>query len=226
MKKYLLFLFSIFFLTIVSFAQEGAQKSTKDSTEVHSQKPAAKTAVSSEPQEVSQNTGDINYSDETADEGIQFGMAGMLMLSLENWEKLQTDKSKIGFGISGDFYVGIKVDDMYFGIGPHLGYNFWTYEQTISGYHTSGTWDASDAGLEFLTSWDGFYLTFGMGSSKTSVTATVGSTSNTVEMPDDADYNRVGFGWYEGFLVGLTYTSYKDWATNLSRLEISFGYGF
>jgi hypothetical protein len=227
MKNLLVILVSIFFITSSIFAQEVASMPSRDTTLIHSRKPVPKTQVYSEPQTLvdDQTTSDTSYNT-IVDNGIQFGLAGMLGASFQNWEKLQTDKSKLGFGIAGDLFAGIKMDDLYFGLGPHLGYSFWTTTETVSGYRTSGTWDVGDYGFQFISAWDEFFLTFGMGSAAVSVTATVGGDSETVDMPEDANYNRVGFGWYDGFLVALTYTSYKDWASNLGRLEVSFGYGF
>jgi hypothetical protein len=230
MKKYLLVLFSIFFLTSVTFSQEAARKPVKDSTDIHSKKPKAKTEVYSEPQVVEETQVQSQVQQDTVivDQGVQFSLAGLLLGSLQNWNDLQTDKSKLGFGLSGDLLAGIIWDDMYIGIGPHLGYNFWTFSETVLGVSGSSTTSVGDFGLDLGAAWEGFYITLGGGSSEVSITATAGGESTTLDIPGSIGYTRVGFGWFDGFALGIAFVSYNDddVPNKLNRMEFNFGWAF
>ena len=130
MKNCLLILVSIFFLTSMTVAQEAAKQPVKDSTDIHSNRPKANSQQYSEPKIVDEiQVESVN----TDDNGIQFSMAGLLLGSLQNWSEVKTDDSKIGFGFSGDLFAGIIIDDMYVGVGPHLGYSFWTLSKSAGG---------------------------------------------------------------------------------------------
>lgn len=225
MKNFLLILFSIFFFSSVIFAQEPAKQPIKDSTDIKSKKPKATTEVSSEPKTVYEQ---LSEPPTNIDKGVQFSMAGLLLGSLQNWKDLQTDGSKLGFGFSGDLLAGIILDDMYIGVGPHLGYNFWIYSKTISGITASSTTSVSDFGLDLGAAWEGFYLTLGGGSSNVSITAEAGGESQTVDIPGNIGFTRIGFGWFDGFAIGLAFMSYSDEEipNKLSRLEVNFGWAF
>lgn len=225
MKNCSLILVSIIFLSSVIFAQEAAKKPVKDSTDIHSKKPKPNTEVYSEPKTVNETQVETKVPE---DNGVQFSMAGMLLASLQNWNDLQTDASKLGFGLSGDLLAGILFDDMYIGIGPHLGYNFWTYSKTISGVSASSTTSVGDFGIDLGAAWDGFYLTLGGGSSNVSITAEAGGQSTTLDIPGSIGYTRVGFGWYDGFAVGIAFVSYNDddIPNKLNRMEFNVGWAF
>lgn len=225
MKNYLLILFSLFFFTSFVIAQESAKRPVKDSTDINSKKPKANTEVYAEPKAVEEIPIETPT---TVDNGVQFSMAGLLLGSLQNWNDLQTDGSKLGFGLSGDLFAGILLDDMYIGLGPHFGYNFWTYSKTISGVTASSTTSVGDVGIELGAAWDGFFVTLGGGSSNVSITAEAGGESQTVDIPGSIGFKRVGFGWYDGFAIGLAFISYddEDIPNKLNRMEVNFGWSF
>lgn len=225
MKKYLLVFLSATFFSVMIFAQEAAQKPATDSTGIHSKKSKPKTEDYSTPKTVNETE---NLSDTKVDQGIQFSLAGLLLGSLQNWNDLQTDGSKLGFGMSGDLLAGIKFDDMYVGIGPHLGYNFWTYSKSINGVTASATTTVGDFGLDLGAAWEGFYITLGGGSSEVSITAETGGASQTVDVPGSIGYTRVGFGWYDGFAFGIAFIAYddNDVPNKLNRVEFNIGFGF
>ncbi len=225
MKKYLLVLLSAIFLSVVIFAQEAAQKPATDSTSIYSKKPKPNTDVHTAPKTVNVTE---TLPESKTDTGIEFGLAGLLLGSLQNWNDLQTDGSKLGFGMSGDLLAGIKWSDMYIGIGPHLGYNFWTYSKTLSGITASSTTTVGDFGLDLGAAWDGFYITLGGGSSEVSITAEVGGDSQTVDIPGSIGYTRVGIGWYDGIAFGISVISYDDddVPNKLNRIEFNVGFGF
>ena len=157
-------------------------------------------------------------------------MAGLLFASLENWSALQTDESKIGFGFSGDLLAGVIWDKMYFGVGPHIGYNFWTLSKSYSGHTASATTSVTDVGFDFGVAWEGFYMTLGGGSGTVGISASFDGESTETINPFDAGigYTRVGFGWFDGFAFGISFVSYSQ-ATipnNLSRTEFNFGWAF
>jgi hypothetical protein len=225
MKNLLLIIFSIFFFSSVIFAQEPAKQPIKDSTDIKAKRPKATTEISLEPKTVNEQ---LTEPPTNVNKGVQFSMAGLLLGSLQNWKDLQTDGSKLGFGFSGDLLAGIILDDMYIGVGPHLGYNFWIYSKTISGVTASSTTSVSDFGLDLGAAWEGFYLTLGGGSSNVSITAEAGGESQTVDLPGNIGFTRIGFGWFDGFAIGLAFMSYSDEEipNKLSRLEINFGWAF
>lgn len=225
MKNCLLILVSIIFLSASMMAQDAAKKPVKDSSAIHSKKPKANTEVYSEPKTVPETKIETQAP---VDNGIQFSMAGLLLGSLQNWNDLQTDASKLGFGLSGDLLAGILIDDMYIGVGPHLGYNFWTYSKTISGVSASSTTSVGDFGIDLGAAWDGFYLTLGGGSSNVSITAEAGGQSTTLDIPGSIGYTRVGFGWYDGFALGIAFVSYNDSdvPNKLNRMEFNVGWAF
>jgi len=162
----------------------------------------------------------------TQDEGIQFAVGGQLFVSPQIWNNLETDKSKLGFGLAGTLVAGIQIDDAIFGVGPHLGYSFWSNSETIAGRTATSTTNVGDYGINIVSVWDDLYILIGLGGAEVSVTATVGGDSETVRLPEDASYQRVGFGWVDTFAFGLSYVSYRNWARNLSRFEINLGVGF
>jgi hypothetical protein len=225
MKKIITFFSIMVFFVSFTFAQEGAQHAAKDTADIHSQKPKANTEVQSS-QNNTAETQDVNQT--PTDQEIQFKLGGLLMASLQNWNDLQTDKSKLGFGLSGDLFGGIVLDDMYIGLGPHLGYNFWTYSTTVAGISASSTTNVSDFGIDLGAAWEGFYLTIGAGSSNVSITAEAGGESQTLDIANTIGYKRVGFGWYDGFAVGIAFVNYNDSdvPNKLNRIEFNFGWGF
>lgn len=229
MKNCLLILVSIIFLSSAIFAQEAAKRSLKDSSDIHSKKPKANTEVYSEPKTFTETKVETKVETKApVDKGVQFSLAGLLLGSLQNWNDLQTDESKLGFGLSGDLFAGIILDDMYIGVGPHFGYNFWTLSKTISGVSASSTTSVGDFGVDLGAAWEGFYLTLGGGSSNVSITAEAGGQSQTLDIPGNIGYTRVGFGWYDGFAVGIAFVSYKDdnVPNKLNRMEFNVGWAF
>ncbi len=225
MKIYLLMFLSIFCFTSFILAQESAKKPVKDSTDTQSKKPKANTEVYTEPK----NVDEIPIETQSAvDNGVQFSMAGLLLGSFQNWNDLKTDGSKLGFGLSGNLFAGIILDDMYIGLGPHFGYSFWTYGKKISGVSASSTTNVSDFGIDLGAAWDGFFITLGGGSSNVSITAESGGESQTLDVPGSIGFKRIGFGWFDGFAIGLAFISYsdEDIPNKLNRMEVNFGWSF
>lgn len=179
---------------------------------------AIKTTIEQTPGQVIQET----------NPSIQFSLAGLLGLSLQNWKDLKTDDSKLGFGIQGDLFAGIILDDMYVGIGPHFGYSFWTQSETEYGYSSSITTSIGDFGIGLGAAWEGFYMVLGAGSGNVSITANVGDESETLDIPEGIGYTRIEFGWYDGYLIGFALQNYSDdkIANNLSRIEFILGWAF
>jgi hypothetical protein len=161
-------------------------------------------------------------------QGVGFGLRGGLFANLEIWDQLQGDPdSKIGFGLNGTLAAGINIDnDMYIGVGPLFGVNFWSQSQKIDKIETSTTWNVMDVGGNLVFGFDDMYIMMGAGSATVSLTATAGSDSKTVEMPESAPYKRVSLGWGDGIGFGISYVSYSDWAQPLSRFEINVGWSF
>ena len=234
MKKSLLILVSLLFIISTSFAQEAAKKSMKDTSDIHAKKPTPQTEVQKELQIIEDSTvveppqTQVDSIVTPVDEGVTFSLAGLLFGSLQNWNDLKTDKSKLGFGLSGDLFAGIILDDMYIGIGPHIGYNFWTYSETANEVTASATINVSDFGLDLGAAWEGFYMTIGFGAANSSLTGTAEGVSETVDIPGSIDYTRIGFGWFDGFAVGIAFMNYSDSEVknNLNRIEFNFGWAF
>jgi hypothetical protein len=158
---------------------------------------------------------------------IQFSLAGYLAGSLQNWNDLQTDKSKLGFGLSGDLLAGIIWEEMYFGVGPHFGGSWWTLSESIVGYDVSITTAVADFGIDFAAAWDGFFCTVGRGSGNVGITTSVGGESDTYEYPEGIGYTRIVIGFYDGYMLGLGFMSYDDEIqNNLNRVEIMIGWAF
>ena len=183
-----------------------AKKPVKDAANTHTKKPTANTDIYSEQKNVDETLVESNTS---TDNGIQFSMAGLFLGSLGNWNDLKTDESKLGFGVGGDLYAGIILDDMYIGVGPHFGYNFWSFSKSVSGITASATTSVGDFGFGLGAAWEGFYLTLGKGSGNVSVTAEAGGESQTVDMPEGIGYTRIGFGWFDGFALGVALMNYS-----------------
>jgi hypothetical protein len=163
---------------------------------------------------------------------VQFALAGLLLGSLQSWNQLDTDESKMGFGFSGNLFAGVIWEDMYFGAGPHLGINFWTLSKSSGGYTASATTSVSDIGLDIGVAWEGFYTTLGFGSSNVSISATVSgpgiNESTSVDIPESIGYTRVAIGWADGWAFGIAFVSYsdEDIPNNLGRVEFNFGWAF
>jgi len=160
--------------------------------------------------------------------GVSFGLHGGLGANLEIWDQLQGNPdSKIGFGLTGDLAMGIAIDnDMYVGVGPLFAGSFWSESKKVDGVSTSMSMNVVDVGGNLFFGFDDMYITMGAGSASVSTTVTVGSDSKTVDMPENASFRRVGLGWSDGLSFGIAYTSYADWAKDLSRFEINVGFRF
>jgi len=225
MKYFLTLLVTIAFLTSSVFAQEAARKPVRDTSDIHSAKPIA----TSETHPQSTTETQVNNDTQTpTQQDAQFSMAGLLVGSLQNWNDLQTDKSKLGFGMSGDLFAGVLFDDMYIGLGPHLGYNFWTFSENVLGVSASSTTSVSDFGIDLGATWEGFFVTIGAGSSNVSITAEAGGSSTTVDIPNSIGYKRVSLGWNDGYAFGIAFMTYnnEDLPNNLNRVEFNIGWAF
>ncbi len=161
-------------------------------------------------------------------EGVSFGLAAGIWANLGLWDQLKGNPdSRLGFGLMGTLLAGIAIDDeMFIGVGPHFGGNFWSQSKQIAGYNTTATINVADVGPNFGFAFDGMYAVIGFGSGSVSVTATVGGSSETVKIPNTASYSRIMIGFGSGFSYGISYVSYSGWAKHLSRGEINLGYTF
>jgi hypothetical protein len=155
-----------------------------------------------------------------------FGLSGGLFGSFEIWDQL-ADKSagSLGYGAWGYLALGLKMDTMFIGIGPHLGGNFWSTTHDV--YNGSGTMNVLDYGGDFVARFDDVDFVVGLGQADVSVSATAGYASDTETFPTPAKYLRAGFSWsFGGMAIGASYVSYSDWAKNLSRFELNLGFVF
>jgi hypothetical protein len=158
-----------------------------------------------------------------------FGLRGAVFVGLQNWSKLQisSDESRLGFGFMGTIAAGVNLDlGMYVGAGPQFGGSFWTLSKTIAGQTASATTSVMDYGINFVFGIDDMFALFGFGGADVGMSATAGGHTETVDMPEAGSYSRVGFGWGDGFGLGIFFVSYGDPYKNLGRFEICLGFAF
>lgn len=162
----------------------------------------------------------------STDLNIEFALSAKLAFGLASWTDIKTDKSKLGFGVNGDLFAGIILDDMFVGIGPHFGYNVWAYSETIGGYTATARTSVSDFGFGLGAAWDGFYMILGFGSGNVSITAEFAGLSETYDVPESIGYKRFEIGWYDGYLIGFALQNYSDddMQNNLNRIEFFIGW--
>lgn len=216
------FLLVVFILsTTVIYSQQAVSASPKDSSEIKLHRMNSAKPTSDQIQEPYQND-----NNNAINSGVGFKIKGLLSLAFQNWTEMPSSEGRIGFGINGDLFGGAQIDDFYFGLGPNLNLSFLSNSKTVSGYNSTTTYTVTNAGIDFFLSTEGLFIIFGRGYASIDVTVTLDNISQTVNMPEDATYNRVGFGWEDGFLFSITYNSYLDWAKNMSRMELNFGYAF
>ena len=118
---------------------------------------------------------------------------------------------------------------MFIGIGPHAGYNFWTYSTTSYGNDLSTTITVEDFGLDIGVAWNDFYITLGRGSGNVSVSASINGDSQSADGPQGIGYTRFGIGWFDGwFAMGISITNYDQdkVRNNLNRAQLDFGWAF
>ncbi len=210
----------IFILSFsLSYSQQAVSASPKDSSSIVTTKTKS---FNHQPEQLN----DFNHSEHNYTSGTQFKIKGFLSLAFQNWTEMPASEGKIGFGLNGDLFAGVQLDDFYFGMGPSLNLSFLSNSKTVGGYNSTTTYTTTNAGLDFYLSNSGFFVLFGRGYSSIDVTVSLDDLSQTVNMPEDATYNRVGIGWEDGFLFYISYCSYLDWAKNMSRIELNFGYAF
>ncbi|MCA2005519.1 MAG: hypothetical protein LDL01_06945 [Ignavibacterium sp.] len=216
-------LFPVVFIlaTAVIYSQEAVSASPKDSSDIN-----PRNIKSAKPTSGQMHDSNQPGNDNQANSGIEFKIKGLLSLSFQNWTEMPASEGRIGFGINGDLFGGVQIDEFYFGLGPNLNLSFLSNSKTVSGYNSTTTYTVTNAGIDFYLSTEGLFVIFGRGYASIDVTVTLDDLSQTVNMPEDATYNRVGFGWEDGFLFSITYNSYLDWARNMSRMELNFGYAF
>jgi hypothetical protein len=184
--------------------------------------------TSSEPVERTKSAAQPVPPPKPKQEGVSFGFVGGIFANLEGWNKLKGEPDhKFGFGLMGTIAGGIRIDDdMYIGLGPHLGVNMWSQSKTVANTEVSASLDVADFGGNFVFVFDDMFFILGMGSANVSATAKAGGSTQTVTIPESAPFTRVMFGWGDGLAFGCSYVSYSDWAEYLSRFEINLGYTF
>ncbi len=167
---------------------------------------------------------------------IKLKIVGNLYVAPENWSKVGDGKdSKFGVGLGGMVGLGLRIDDLVFGVGPHMGINRWeaNYSQKSQSATSSVYYELVDTGVE-----GDFYMM--MGKSKLSIILGKGETEisggyvvdgKTIMYPDTnkakESYNNVGIGFYLGKIqISPTYVSYTGVAKAAERLEIRIGLAF
>ncbi len=157
----------------------------------------------------------------------QFALGGLLLGSFENWGSLNTNESKLGFGISIDLLAGILLDPTFYaGIGPYVSGNFWSTSASSGSYTATGTIGVTDVGLDLGARMGDMYLILGGGSASVNFSASDNyGNSASYSYPSSVGYSRISLGWCDGWALGLSFTSYPD-ATNLNRGSIDIGWAF
>jgi hypothetical protein len=158
-----------------------------------------------------------------------FGMRGAVFVGLQNWSKLKISSgdSRLGFGFMGTIVGGVNLDlGMYVGAGPQFGGSFWTLSKTIAGQTASATTSVMDYGINVVFGIDDMFALVGFGGADVGMSATAGGHTETVDMPEAGSYSRLGFGWGDGFGLGIFLVSYGAPYQNLGRFEICLGFAF
>lgn len=167
----------------------------------------------------------------TSNEGISLIFGGSIYFALENWSRVGTSgDSKMGFGFGGDFGIGMKIDDLNFFVGPHLGLNRWSadYSQKSQSATDSVYVEMADTGINLTMDWGDMYINMGTGSSTISSGMIVsGQDIKYSYSGDQYSYTLVGLGMnMDRVLLGLNTVNYSGYAKYADRIEILIGYRF
>lgn len=164
--------------------------------------------------------------------GIKFGLTGNLYLAPQNWPDIgQADDQKFGLGVGGMIGLGLKVDDMRVGVGPHMSYNVWTadYSQKSNSATRSVTFGMADVGLEGHAFFDNMGVYLGKGTSTMDGYMTLDNGDQFRYPGLDGEkfgYQNVGIGFlFRKMTLVVMHTSYDDAAVDASRLELRIGLG-
>ena len=170
------------------------------------------------------------------DKGIRLKIVGNLYIAPENWKKVGDGQdSKFGYGLGGMLGLGLKIDDILLGVGPHFGVNRWSadYSHKSQSATSSVYVELADYGIEGV-----FYMWFGsskmsiiLGSGETEISSGYVVNGKTYMYPglDRAKekYHSVGIGFCMGkFEIAPVYVTYTGVAKDAERLEIRLGIAF
>jgi hypothetical protein len=179
---------------------------------------------------------DQKSADQTSSSGIKLKIIGNLYVAPENWSKVgDANDSKFGVGLGGMIGLGLKIDDLVFGVGPHMGINRWeaNYSNKSVSATTSVYYELVDTGIEGV-----FYMKMGkskfaifLGKGETEISGGYVVNGQTIMYPDTnkakESYNNVGIGFYIGkILISPSYVTYTGVAKAAERLEIRIGLAF
>jgi hypothetical protein len=167
---------------------------------------------------------------------IKLKIVGNLYVALENWSKVGDGKdAKIGYGLGGMVGIGLKIDDLVIGVGPHMGINRWDadYSSKTNSATSSVYYELMDTGIEGV-----FYMNMGkskcaiiMGAGETEINGGYVVNGQTIMYPNTnkakESYKNVGIGFYFGKVqISPTYVTYTGVAKAAERLEIRIGIAF
>ena len=175
-------------------------------------------------------------SESKAESTIKLKIVGNLYVAPENWSKVGDGKdSKIGYGLGGMVGIGLKIDDLVVGVGPHMGINRWEadYSTKTNSATSSVYYELVDTGIEGV-----FYMNMGkskfaiiLGTGETEISGGYVVNGQTIMYPDTnkakESYKNVGIGFYFGKVqISPTYVTYTGVAKAAERLEIRIGIAF
>lgn len=167
---------------------------------------------------------------------LKLKLVGNLYIAPENWSKVgMSDDSKIGLGLGGMLGLGLKIDDMIIGVGPHIGINRWeaNYSKKAQSATSSVFYELMDTGIEGV-----FVMNFGkskmaiiLGKGKTDISSGYVVGGQTIPYPETdnktEDYTNVGIAFYLGKIqIAPNYVSYTGVIKDAERLEIRLGFAF
>lgn len=167
---------------------------------------------------------------------IKLKMVGNLYIAPENWSKVgMSDDSKFGLGLGCMIGLGLKIDDMVVGVGPHIGINRWEadYSKKAQSATSSVFYELTDTGIEGV-----FSMMFGkskmaiiLGKGKTNISSGYVVNGQTIPYPDTdkktENYTNVGIAFYLGkFQIAPNYVRYTGVIKDAERLEIRLGFAF
>jgi hypothetical protein len=141
---------------------------------------------------------------------------GNFYVAPQSWSKLQAD-SGLGFGVGGMAGVGLQIENMVLGLGPHFGMNRWqdSFFKTVDPNPAINTYDLGGE-ADFCVEID-----------KTKVSLTFGAGKALFDSPDEDKFTNIGIRLgNQHFFVAPTFVNYYGGAKDLSRLELRLGANF
>ena len=167
----------------------------------------------------------FNFASKAQENNDKFETRLFITSSLQSWYELPDVNNKIGFGISGTIFGGIKTEDLYLGIGPHFATN--SHVNNLNYYRT-----VNDFGLNLNLEMYDFFIIFGAGYSNVSITNTdnIYNLSETINFPSSIGHTRfmIGYKIYSILFGSISIVNYSDNSiqNNLNRTELNIGLVF